>query len=218
MDSWVLPVVSTLALGAILWTMHQERRGRDSRDFGSPKERFATSKPPRSEDAAKREVVGLTPKSPSYSPKPARPTFTSLPTDVDRIDAVLASVVDADVPAQSTMGESVPYTEQEIRLIVSNVLERVNQQSDLDLRLVALDGVRKTVDSYKTLLYNVSAPVYSTTRNVGIKIDATIVVPSSNRMYIKELKTYNAPMPEDSVRGSRGPHKEETYAEWIPVL
>jgi hypothetical protein len=139
--------------------------------------------------------------------------------DTDNLESVLASVVDLSPPVSAlTMRDSVPYTDEEIRQIVSNVLARINDQGAWDLRLVALDGVSKTVDSYKTLLYEITFAAYSPPRNIGIKMTTSVLVPASNVMYVRSLSSYNTPVTDDPVRGSRGPQTEEQHADWVPVL
>lgn len=208
MESWTLPVVSVLALGAVMWTMY--RGGNVTHTFDTPKP--LPDLPSKNKANKANKVVKTTPAPASV--KKAR-------GDTDDLDAVLAGVLDTALPVTpSPMRESVPYTDEEIRQIVDNVLARVNDVSDSswDLRLVALDGIRKTVDGYKTLLYELSFAVYSPPRNIGIKLSATVVVPPTNMMYVQQLHTFNAAMTDDAVRGSRGPQNEVEHAEWVPIL
>lgn len=206
MESWTLPLVSTLALGAVMWTMYRERRYMA----------FDTSRP---------VVVPVIPPAPR-KPK-ARAPATPAPTvikkargDTDDLESVLGSVVDVSPPVTPLpMRDSVPYTNEEVRQIVSNVLARINDQGAWDLRLVALDSISKTVDSYKTLLYELTFAAYSPPRNIGIKMATSVIVPPTNVMYIRDLRSFNArATTDDPVRGSRGPQTEEEHAEWVPVL
>jgi hypothetical protein len=202
MESWTLPLVSALALGAVMWTMYRERRQTSS---------FKTSRPLPPIPAPRK------PKAKVITPAPVG--IQRARGDTGDLDSVLSSVVDTAPPVVPLpMRDSVPYTDEEVRQIVSNVLARINDNGAWDLRLVALDGVSKTVDSYKTLLYELTFAAYSPPRNIGIKMATTVIVPPTNVMYIQTLKTFNAPVTDDPVRGSRGPQTEEEHAEWVPVL
>jgi hypothetical protein len=202
MESWTLPLLSVVALGAVAWTMVRERRHTNT---------FVTPMPlPPIPATRKPKARVVTP-----APKPIRQARG----DTDSLEASLASVIDRAPPIKaSSMRESVPYTDEEIRQIVANVLARVNDVTEWDLRLVALDGITKTVDSYKTLVYELTFAAYSPPRNVGIKLSTTVLVPPTNAMYVTDLKSFNVPLTDDPVRGSRGPQTEQENAEWIPVL
>ena len=201
MESWTLPLLSVLALGAVAWTMARERRHNT----------FVTPLPlPPIPATRKPKARVLTP-----APKPIRKARG----DTDDLESVLASVVDATPPVKALpMRESVPYSDEEIRQVVGNVLARVNDAADWDLRLVGLDGITKTVDSYKTLVYELTFAAYSPPRNVGIKLSTAVLVPPTNAMYVTALKSFNVPLTDDPVRGSRGPQTEQENAEWVPVL
>lgn len=205
MNNWTLPLVSAVALGAVLWSMHGggdllPRAGRPRVLRRDEPETFEVAMPP-------------------PPPPPSKPRAGTHPDTP--VDAVFRSVVDADIPVpRATMftGDAMPHTEDEIKAVLANVLERVNDASTLDLRLVAVDNVRKTVDAYKTLYYTITAAVYSPPGNVGIKIQAGVVVPPSSVMYLHDLRTFNAQFPTDAVRASEGPATENHLATWTPVL
>jgi hypothetical protein len=192
--------MSALALGAVVWTMMREKRFANRSDTMLG---FGALPPP-----------APVPEPPNES-KDRRP-----PGD---LQALLASVVDVDIPAtEVTSGEIVGYTDDEVRTIVSNVLERTNGRGGgkWDLRLVAIDSVRKTVDPYKVLLYELTFLVYIPVQNVGVKLAASVVVPPTNAMFLKSLRTFDPPtLPEnDHPRGSFGVQTETVHAKWVPVI
>ena len=196
-SSWTLPAIAGLALGAVLWSMRCERRAKQA-----AQQTFATLPPP------------------APKPVPSRET-QRVRREPGSLQAVLDSVLDSNIPVRDSASNSVvPYTDEETRTIVSNVLARANTRGDWDLRLVSIDSVRKTVDPYKSLSYEINFLVYSPSRNVGAKLAAVVAVPPSNAMYIESLRTFEAPdVPDKDVpRGSRGPGSETAFAAWTPVI
>jgi hypothetical protein len=214
LDSWALPVVTAAALGAVLWSMHHERRGRAT---------FVLADPMSNKGAATRDTSPTTPYEPDAKPaSPRRKTGAfgrEQPVDWMDLDFVLRRVTDVSVPVrESGTPSDVPYTDDEVRSVVGNVLARVNDEDrSWDLRLVAIDGVRKAVDAYKTLFYTLTFTAYSTDRNVGIKLLADVAVPTSNVIYVRKVQTFNTPMP-DEVQPSPGPDKEPQLAAWEPII
>lgn len=209
--NWTLPILSTLALAAVLWSMHSSSPLRPRR----PRVVDTNQGTDQNTDQTEYFEAAMPPPPPAPT-KPRPGTHPDTP-----VDAVFQQVIDVSIPvpkASMFTGDTVPYTEAEVKDILANVLARVNDRSALDLRLVALDGVRKVADADKTLYYTLTAAVYSPPGNVGLKIQAAVVVPRSNVMYVSDLRTFNAAFPDDAVRGSRGPEDEAGHADWVPVL
>lgn len=202
-STWLLPAVAAVALGAVAWTMSRDKAARGG--GGGFTLGFAQMPPPAPVP------------SPPEEPAAAEPT---------ELHALLSAIVDTTIPAYASGHDSqtaVPYRDEEIRTIINNILERAKDRDTggaWDLRLVAVDAVRKAVDPYKTLFYELTFLVYSSRRNVGIKLAATVVVPPSNAMYVKSLRSFEPATPpgQDHPRGSLGPGAEAVHAQWQPTL
>jgi hypothetical protein len=204
---WVLPAVTAAALAAVLWTMSSSSSSSSSR--GHRTADFFEPPPP--------------PVPPATAPK--KGAALDRATGGLGLDDVLEDVRDVAIPAQKAPShqEPVPHTDEETRLIATNILARVNDATardgaKWDLRLVAMDSVRKLVDSYKTLFYTLSFVAYSPRRNVAFKIVADVVVPVSNEMYVERVRQFSDSDDDGGPRGSRGPHTEATNSAWRPVI
>jgi hypothetical protein len=130
---------------------------------------------------------------------------------------VLALAVDPAVPPPSP-GEEVPHDDEEARAILEAVLRRVNGLAPVNLGLVDVESVQKTVDGYKTLRYEIVAGVYSRSRNVAAKVQASVDVTAEGTMYVRKLAARGAEDDPSEVAPSNGVGGLERYAPFEPAL
>lgn len=110
----------------------------------------------------------------------------------------LAKAVDTQIPVVMTSGSSVQYDEDEVSQIVRAVLAKINAQ-DERLTLIQVASTAKTIDSYKTVSYDMRASVYDAKENISVLVDIGVLIPVSGTMYIRRLRlAQDAP---DTVRG-----------------
>ncbi len=139
------------------------------------------------------------------------------PEDSSPLTPALSRAVDRVVPAPSA-GEAVPHDDGEVRGLMQGVLARVNDRSDLQLTLVSVDSVRKTVDRFKTLKYEANVNVYSKSKSMASKLAASVDVTSGGRTYVRELRVQGAAKDVGGAAASNGIGFEETYAKFEPAL
>lgn len=99
----------------------------------------------------------------------------------------LAAAVDAQIPVVMTSGSAVQYDDDEIAQITRAILAKINSQ-DEQLTLIQVASAAKTVDSYKTVSYEMRASVYDAKENISVLIDIGVLIPASGTMYIRKLR------------------------------
>lgn len=143
-----------------------------------------------------------------------------LATDVSPLSPWLARAVDVSKEREEpTAGEAVPYDAEEVKDVMRGVVERINRRSPLDLSLLSVDGVRKTVDRYKNLRYEASLTAYSKTKNVGSKLGVVVEVTPDGRELVKSLRVQNAARDNSSgISACNDIGTEEKYAAFQPAV
>ena len=139
------------------------------------------------------------------------------PGDNSPLTPALSKAIDRAVPAP-TAGEAVPHDEREVRGVMEGVLRRVNNTSDMQLALVSVDSVLKTVDRFKTLRYEANINVYSKSKSMASKLAASVDVTASGKTYVRELRVHGAAKDVGGAAASNGVGFEEKYAEFEPAV
>jgi len=129
----------------------------------------------------------------------------------------LARAIDLAVPAPSP-GEAVPYDTQEVKDVINTVLARVNGRSGLDLVLVSMDAVHKTVDRFKTLSYSADVVVYSKAKALGAKLTAAVDVTSRGTLYVKVLRVHGSARDSSGATPANADGGLEQYAPFTPAI
>lgn len=121
------------------------------------------------------------------TPPPEAPAGTpaSLP-------AKMAQVVDTQIPVVMTAGEAVPYDEDEVKGIVKGVLDQLNAR-DENVTLIQLVNTSKTVDSYKTVAYDVLVNVHDNKANVGLQLFMSVLVAATGKRFVRALRMAQSP-------------------------
>lgn len=148
------------------------------------------------------------------------PEVPKPPVDNSPLTPHLLKAVDPAVPAPAA-GEAVPHDEQEVRRLMAGVLQRVNDKSPgLQLHLVAVDSVRKSVDRFKTLKYEAHLDVYSKSKNIAAKLVAAVDLTAGGKMYVRELRVHGGAARDDKsgAAPSNGVGFEEKYAAFQPAV
>ncbi len=119
-----------------------------------------------------------------------------MPTVFGRdVDIALSRVVESVGKPQNdppSPQQDVPYDKDEVKGVMTSVLAAVNAAvpagvDPLDLHLVSVDAVRKTVDAYKTLTYEGHVTAYSKSRNVAVKLFVVVDVAASGVIMPRKL-------------------------------
>lgn len=130
----------------------------------------------------------------------------------------MANAVDTQIPVVMTSGSAVQYDEDEVAQIVRAVLAKINAQ-DEQLTLIQVASTAKTIDSYKTVSYEMRASVYDAKENISLLIDIGVLIPVSGTMYIRKLR-----LTQDAAETVRGPAAYEAsgglaeYEDPVAVL
>lgn len=104
----------------------------------------------------------------------------------------MARVADTQIPVVMTSGTAVQYGDDEIRQVIRQVLDRLNAM-DEKMTLIQVASASKTVDSYKTVAYDIVASMYDSRENVGMLVAMSVLVPASGKLYVRSLKLHNSP-------------------------
>lgn len=138
--------------------------------------------------AKKRPPVLVLPNTPAPTdPMPGVPP---------NLIAKLARVADTQIPVVMTSGTPVPHGEDEIRQIVRQALARLNAL-DERVSLIQVTSAAKTVDSYKTVAYDIVISVHDGRENVGVLLSLAVLVPVSGKLYIRSFRMFNSPSDRD---------------------
>lgn len=133
----------------------------------------------------------------------------------------LDKAVDRLVPAAvGAGGQSLPHDDEEIKLVLSRVVHRINARSpDLQLTLVSFDNVKKSVDAYKSLRYEADMQVHSVTKMFSSRVAAQVEVTSGGKEYVRSLRVQNAKADTDGPAPSGGSiAAHERYAAFEPAV
>ena len=144
-----------------------------------------------------------------------------LRADTSPWTAKLGAAVDDGSAASYAPGaarQQVPHDATEIREPADKIGARSNATTTARATLLDVPQVHKTVDSYKTIEYELVMVVYSSETNAAMKLFARASVPKDNSINVSELRMYSAAPGDDGPRGSLGPDHEEHYASFAPAL
>lgn len=194
---WVLVLVAAVLVGLVMWGGQAPRRRKVLKDTYT------------SHLGVDRTYV-LKDNQATQATKPIQDTSPLTP--------YLQRVLDSAVPA-SAAGESVPYTEDEVRALLLRVVQRINARTpDLQLVLVGFDNVTKTVDAYKTLRYEADVQVHSSAKMYSSRLTAGVDVGSDGKEYIRELRVHSAMKDTSAIKGSNAIGSHDNYAVFEPVV
>lgn len=188
-----------LAVGVALWALWAARNRSAAPRPAAPR--------PRKERRKERYTQGGLGHNPATRPS----------ADNSPLTPALSKAIDRAVPAPAA-GEAVPHDEQEVRGVMEAVLRRVNAKSDLQLALVSVESVRKTVDQYKTLRYEGDINVYSRSKAMASKLMAYVDVTADGKTYVRDLRVHGAAKHAGGAAASNGVGFEEKYAEFEPAV
>lgn len=105
------------------------------------------------------------------------------------LEKIKASV-DVDIPLVVTSGTPMQYADGEIEEIVKAVLRRINARGET-LTLLSVTSASKTVDAFKTVAYEITALAFEPKANFGLALEMSVLVPVTNKVYIKSLRMAN---------------------------
>lgn len=134
------------------------------------------------------------PQAPMAQVTPAPPKL--LPGISVALPVKLAKAADTRIPVVMTSGSQVPYDDAEVKTVVQQALDRVNAQ-DEKLTLIQVVSASKTLDSYKTVSYNVVISVHDSKENVGMMLALTALVPTSGKLYVRSFNLFNTAQDKD---------------------
>lgn len=113
----------------------------------------------------------------------------------------MAELVDTQIPVVMTAGAPVPYGEEEIKDTVNAVLQQLNAKGQ-HVTLIQVVNATKTVDSYKTVSYDILANLHDHVTNVALQVVLGVLVAVTGTRYIRVLRM--AQSPADSAQGPQG--------------
>lgn len=142
--------------------------------------------------------------TPNITPPPVPPP--GVPTT---LTAKLAAAVDTEIPVVMTSGSPVQYDDDEIKQTIRTVLARVNAAGEY-LTLIQVASAAKTVDSYKTVAYDIRANLHDSKENVGLLVSMAVLVPVSGKLYVRSFRL--AQDAEETNRGLPGPETAVGFA------
>lgn len=189
MPTLVLFVALTLALAALALWRRLARRAAPAPAPAAPRERFV-------------------PRGPGTAPRPG---------DAGPFADALRRAVDPVVPPP-VPGEAVQHDDAEVKGVLEAVLRRVNAGGRADLRLVSFEGVRKSVDRFKTVRYEVTMHAYSRARTTALAVDVEADVSAENTMYVRSLKTRGGAKDAGGAAPSNGIGFEDRFAAFEPAV
>lgn len=130
----------------------------------------------------------------------------------------LTGVADASTPPMAP-GEPMAWSKAEIERVADRVVARINAKSPgLGLVLVSFDNVKKTVDAYKTVRYEVDVQVHSMTKMYSSRLTAKVDVSSSGKEYLREVSLHNARLDDSKIESVSSISGLETYAAFEPAV
>lgn len=108
----------------------------------------------------------------------------------------LSRATDTRIPVVMTSGSQAPYDEGEIKRIAQEALDRLNSQGE-KVTLIQVVNASKTIDSYKTVSYNVVISVHDSKENVGMMLALTALVPTSGKVFLRSFNLFNTAQDKD---------------------
>lgn len=151
---------------------------------------------------------------------PDVPVQANTPAPVDPLPGIspnivtkLARVPDAQIPVVMTSGASVQYGDDEVRQVIRLVLDRLNSMGER-VSLIQLTSASKTLDSYKTVAYDIVFFAHDARENVGMLLSLSALVPVSGKLYVRSLKMYNTPADRDPGPPAAGDNPRAALAEY----
>lgn len=165
-------------------------------------------------------VPTTTPATPAVpvTPTPTTPTPTPMPVPTTRGDPLSTAMSRVIEPAAAVAapGEEVPYDKEEVHNLMGIVVGRINERDpELELHLITVDAIRKTVDPYKTLNYEADITVYSKGRNVTSRVAVAVSVALSGRVVVRRLAMQSAAKDTSTLMAASD---AEPYASFEPAL
>ena len=143
------------------------------------------------------------------TPAPADP----LPGISPNVVSKLARVPDAQIPVVMTSGSSVQYGDDEIRQVIRHALERLNSMGER-VSLIQVTSASKTLDSYKTVAYDIVFSAHDAQENVGMLLSLSALVPVSGELFVRSLKMYNTPAERNPGPPAAGDNPRAALAEY----
>lgn len=155
--------------------------------------------------------------APLASSAPASPTPapTLAPTSASPLSAALVQAVEPG--GVGLGGQQVQYEHDEVRAVMNIVVDRINQRDpELELHLVSIDAVRKTVDAARVFVYEMLVTVYSKARNVTSKVRVVAEMSLVGHVAIRQLAVQGS-QPQAS-SGPLAASEVDAFAAYEPVL
>ena len=107
----------------------------------------------------------------------------------------MASLVNPKIPVVMTSGSAVPYDDADVRQVLREVLDKLNALGEA-VSLIHVVNVSKTVDSYKTVTYDIVFNVHDAKAIVGLMLAVTVLVPNTGVRYIRRFELFHKPTTE----------------------
>lgn len=150
--------------------------------------------------------------NPSTMPDP-------LPGISPNITSKMQRVADANIPVVMTSGSTVPYGDKEIKDVVSHALGRLNAMGEhvVPIQIVSSS---KTIDSYKTIAYEVTFNAHDFTSNVSMLLSLSALVPVSGQVYVRSLRMSSTSSDANAGPAAGNPEDVEfaTYEDPVAAL
>ena len=123
------------------------------------------------------------------------------------------------------------HASEEAREVARIVVDRVNRASpNVRMTLVAVESVRKAVDAYKTLRYDMVINVYSAGLNMAARVACVVLRSGDGTVYVTHATADGGAHEPDptvgrssaaaaaGVQGSLGPGFEEDFSTFAPAI
>lgn len=133
------------------------------------------------------------------------------------VSRFMSGIVDPTLPPEAP-GQAAEYTKAEIDQVVQRVIDRINtRHPDARLAVVNYDNVKKMVDAYKTVHYEVDVHVHSVTGMYSSRLTARVDVTPSGKEFVRDIRVHNASK-DTSGLGSATVSGLEAYAAFEPAV
>lgn len=116
-------------------------------------------------------------------------------------------------------GRDAEWTMEEVRALAHRIVARINARTPgLDLALVSVTAVRKTMDADTTLRYQFDAQVHSPRQTLSARMTIKVVVTPEDKELIRDIAVHGAARPgKGDVPGSAGIGTHVDYGTYEPV-
>lgn len=146
--------------------------------------------------------------------QPVAPPATQSP-----LAPALAAALDRVLPPPVGELRPVTWTHDEVRELAQRVARRINNRTPgLGLEVVSFERVTKTVDSKRTLRYELDAQVYARSRNISARITLKVDSPVDAAERIRDIAVHGARVDTSQIAGSGGLASHVDYASYEPVV